>query len=108
MDSKRVSCVVSCTIEASLQAPIMNLCTSKNYVVANAVETILAAPKKIPDNAKESPPPRRITRLPEGVGLPRESRSPKRESVSPERVVLVLQLIQGLGISRIFTPLNWS
>lgn len=35
------------------EAPIMNLCTSKNYVVANAVETILAAPKKIPDNAKD-------------------------------------------------------
>mmetsp|Transcript_38576 Transcript_38576/g.102019 ORF Transcript_38576/g.102019 Transcript_38576/m.102019 type:complete len:278 (+) Transcript_38576:89-922(+) len=35
------------------EAPVMNLCTSKNYVVANAVETILAAPKKLPDNAKD-------------------------------------------------------
>jgi len=41
------------TVPRRDEAPIMNLCTSKNYVVANAVETILAAPKKIPDNAKD-------------------------------------------------------
>jgi len=35
------------------EAPVMNLVTSKNYVVANAVETILAAPKKITDGAKD-------------------------------------------------------
>jgi hypothetical protein len=32
--------------------PVMNLVTSKNFVVANAVETILAAPKKASENAK--------------------------------------------------------
>merc|ERR1719163_1749330 len=31
----------------------MNLVTSKNFVVANAVETILAAPKKISKGAKD-------------------------------------------------------
>lgn len=35
------------------EQPVMNLVTSKNYVVANAVETILAAPKKITDGAKD-------------------------------------------------------
>jgi len=33
--------------------PVMNLVTSKNFVVANAVETILAAPKKVTTGAKE-------------------------------------------------------
>merc|ERR1719409_1478561 len=33
--------------------PIMNLVTSKNFVVANAVETILAAPKKVSQGAKD-------------------------------------------------------
>lgn len=33
--------------------PVMNLVTSKNFVVANAVETILAAPKKLPEGAKD-------------------------------------------------------
>lgn len=33
--------------------PIMNLVTSKNFVVANAVETILAAPKKTSQGAKD-------------------------------------------------------
>merc|ERR1712159_574280 len=33
--------------------PIMNLVTSKNFVVANAVETILAAPKKTQQGAKD-------------------------------------------------------
>merc|ERR1719191_513967 len=33
--------------------PIMNLVTSKNFVVANAVETILAAPKKSSQGAKD-------------------------------------------------------
>merc|ERR1719379_2908335 len=33
--------------------PIMNLATSKNFVVANAVETILAAPKKPSQGAKD-------------------------------------------------------
>jgi len=33
--------------------PVMNLVTSKNFVVANAVETILAAPKKVSQGAKD-------------------------------------------------------
>lgn len=33
--------------------PVMNLVTSKNFVVANAVETILAAPKKVQQGAKD-------------------------------------------------------
>merc|ERR1719214_521593 len=33
--------------------PVMNLVTSKNFVVANAVETILAAPKKVASGAKD-------------------------------------------------------
>jgi len=33
--------------------PVMNLVTSKNFVVANAVETILAAPKKVTSSAKD-------------------------------------------------------
>jgi hypothetical protein len=33
--------------------PVMNLVTSKNFIVANAVETILAAPKKVQDGAKD-------------------------------------------------------
>jgi len=35
------------------EAPVMNLVTSKNFIVANAVETILAAPKKVSDGAKD-------------------------------------------------------
>jgi len=34
-------------------APVMNLVTSKNFVVANAVETILACPKKTTTTAKD-------------------------------------------------------
>jgi len=33
--------------------PVMNLVTSKNFIVANAVETILAAPKKVTQGAKD-------------------------------------------------------
>merc|ERR1712066_493 len=33
--------------------PVMNLVTSKNFIVANAVETILAAPKKVTTGAKD-------------------------------------------------------
>jgi len=33
--------------------PVLNLVTSKNFVVANAVETILAAPKKVTSQAKD-------------------------------------------------------
>lgn len=33
--------------------PVMNLVTSKNFVVANAVETILAAPKKVTSATKD-------------------------------------------------------
>merc|ERR1719337_749965 len=33
--------------------PVMNLVTSKNFVVANVVETILAAPKKVSQGAKD-------------------------------------------------------
>merc|ERR1711879_1132493 len=35
------------------EKPVMNLVTSKNFVVANAVETILAAPKKTSQGAKD-------------------------------------------------------
>jgi len=35
------------------EMPVMNLVSSKNFIVANAVETILAAPKKNVDNAKD-------------------------------------------------------
>merc|ERR1712113_905141 len=38
---------------ASDAAPICNLVTSKNFVVANAVETILAAPKKTAQTTKD-------------------------------------------------------
>jgi len=34
-------------------APVMNLVSSKNFIVANAVETILAAPKKVATEAKD-------------------------------------------------------
>ncbi|CAK0805398.1 unnamed protein product [Prorocentrum cordatum] len=34
-------------------APVMNLVSSKNFIVANAVETILAAPKKSSDGARD-------------------------------------------------------
>jgi len=33
--------------------PVMNLVSSKNFIVANAVETILAAPKKVSQGAKD-------------------------------------------------------
>merc|ERR1711972_1299282 len=33
--------------------PVMNLVSSKNFVVANAVETILAAPKKVAETGKD-------------------------------------------------------
>lgn len=35
------------------EAPVMNLVTSKNFIVANAVEVILAQPKKIQDTTKD-------------------------------------------------------
>jgi len=35
------------------EIPVMNLVTSKNFIVANAVETILAAPKKVTEGAKD-------------------------------------------------------
>jgi len=35
------------------EQPVMNLVSSKNFVVANAVEVILAAPKKLPEGAKD-------------------------------------------------------
>merc|ERR1712060_518064 len=38
---------------ASDAAPTMNLVTSKNFVVANAVETILACPKKTSTTTKD-------------------------------------------------------
>merc|ERR1719203_2673422 len=34
------------------EQPVHNLVTSKNFIVANAVETILAAPKKVSDGTK--------------------------------------------------------
>merc|ERR1712039_207356 len=38
---------------ANEAAPVMNLVTSKNFVVANAVETILACPKKTSTTTKD-------------------------------------------------------
>lgn len=35
------------------EKPVMNLVTSKNFIVANAVEVILAAPKKVPEETKD-------------------------------------------------------
>jgi hypothetical protein len=35
------------------EAPVMNLVSQKNYIVANAVSTILAAPKKVSDGARD-------------------------------------------------------
>lgn len=35
------------------EGPVMNLVTSKNFIVANAVEVILAAPRKVSDGAKD-------------------------------------------------------
>jgi len=40
-------------LPAKDETPIMNLVSSKNFVVANAVETILAAPKKVAEGAKD-------------------------------------------------------
>lgn len=41
------------TIPKASDKPVMNLVTSKNFIVANAVETILAAPKKVTTGAKD-------------------------------------------------------
>ncbi|CAK9032940.1 unnamed protein product [Durusdinium trenchii] len=38
---------------ATSDKPVMNLVTSKNFIVANAVEVILAAPKKVPEGTKD-------------------------------------------------------
>lgn len=35
------------------EAPVMNLVSTKNFIVANAVETILANPKKVQDTTKD-------------------------------------------------------
>mmetsp|Transcript_3776 Transcript_3776/g.9006 ORF Transcript_3776/g.9006 Transcript_3776/m.9006 type:complete len:278 (+) Transcript_3776:72-905(+) len=35
------------------ERPVMNLVTSKNFIVANAVEVILAAPKKLPEGSRD-------------------------------------------------------
>merc|ERR1719352_923759 len=40
-------------VPKTVDMPVMNLVTSKNFVVANAVETILAAPKKVTSQAKD-------------------------------------------------------
>eukprot|EP00928_Gymnodinium_smaydae_P092510 TRINITY_DN763_c0_g1_i1.p1 TRINITY_DN763_c0_g1~~TRINITY_DN763_c0_g1_i1.p1 ORF type:complete len:280 (-),score=80.92 TRINITY_DN763_c0_g1_i1:113-952(-) len=40
-------------IPKASEAPVMNLVTSKNFIVANAVETILAAPRKVTEGAKD-------------------------------------------------------
>merc|ERR1712187_191068 len=39
--------------KSSDKPPVMNLVSSKNFIVANAVETILAAPKKVTTEAKD-------------------------------------------------------
>lgn len=41
------------TVPKKEEKPVMNLVTSKNFVVANAVETILAAPKRVSQGAKD-------------------------------------------------------
>lgn len=41
------------TVPRKDEAPVMNLVTSKNFIVANAVETILAAPKRTSQGAKD-------------------------------------------------------
>lgn len=41
------------TVPKAADTPVMNLVTSKNFIVANAVETILAAPKKVTTGAKD-------------------------------------------------------
>ncbi|CAJ1354116.1 unnamed protein product [Effrenium voratum] len=35
------------------EKPVMNLVTAKNFIVANAVEVILAAPKKLPEGSRD-------------------------------------------------------
>jgi len=40
-------------VPKKMDMPVMNLVTSKNFVVANAVETILAAPKRVSQDAKD-------------------------------------------------------
>jgi len=40
-------------IPSKADKPIMNLVTSKNFIVANAVENILMAPKKSPNNEED-------------------------------------------------------
>lgn len=40
-------------VPRATELPILNLVTSKNFIVANAVETILAAPKKTSQGAKD-------------------------------------------------------
>jgi len=41
------------TVPRSTERPLFNMMTSKNFVVANAVDTILAAPKRTQDVAKD-------------------------------------------------------
>jgi hypothetical protein len=41
------------SVPKATDRPVMNLVTSKNFIVANAVETILAAPKKVTTGAKD-------------------------------------------------------
>jgi hypothetical protein len=41
------------SVASSHEAPIMNLVTTKNFIVANAVQNILAAPTKISQGAKD-------------------------------------------------------
>lgn len=41
------------SVPKTSDVPIMNIVSSKNFVVANAVETILAAPKKVTSQAKD-------------------------------------------------------
>jgi len=40
-------------VPRSTERPVCNLVTSKNFIVANAVETILAAPKKVSQGTKD-------------------------------------------------------
>merc|ERR1711870_203506 len=40
-------------VPSKVDAPVLNLVTSKNFIVANAVENILAHPKKVSDGAKD-------------------------------------------------------
>ena len=56
----------------------MNLVTSKNFVVANAVETILAAPKKV-SLAKKAPTPKKAATT--------AKKAPAKQTTAQNRII---------------------